>query len=274
MFSRAGVTTTLTPFDVAALRFMVAGLLVLPFAKAWWPENLPWYAICLISLCGPGAIYTLYMYFGLSWASAAYGGVFANGSIPIFAVLLGFWLRNKLPKRDQLFAIAIIVLGCGLLGWRGMIGGGQNVALGILLFLSASYILAVYIFCLDFWKVTPKQALLLVNLPNAVFFLPIWYFLLPSGIEETEWDTILFQAAFQGLGPGYLAVICFTLAALFLGSTMTAVLSAMVPVTAAILAIPVLGEIPNTIEWAGIVVATVGLGIMVLRRSPETAPDK
>ena len=44
VFSRAGMITALTPFDVVGLRFVVAGLLVLPFLWKWWPWHLPFHA--------------------------------------------------------------------------------------------------------------------------------------------------------------------------------------------------------------------------------------
>lgn len=73
VFSRAGMQSGLTPFDLTALRFMVSGALVLPFAKAWWPRHLPLHAILSMSIFGPGALYNILMYFGLKGSSAAYG---------------------------------------------------------------------------------------------------------------------------------------------------------------------------------------------------------
>ena len=102
VFSRAGVTTELTAFDITALRFAVAGLLVLPFAYSWWPRRLPIKAQVIMALCGPGAVYSVMLYLGLSEASAAYGGVFANGSLPIFTLLLLIVLSGERPKRLQL----------------------------------------------------------------------------------------------------------------------------------------------------------------------------
>ncbi len=105
-----------------------------------------------------------------------------------------------------------------------------------------------------------------MNVPNAIVFLPIWYFLLPSGVADTEFTTIVFQALFQGIGPGFLAVILFALAAFHLGPTPTAGFSAVVPATAALLAIPVLGEVPSALEWVGIATVTLGLGLMMRSR--------
>ena len=40
VFSRAGSLGGLTPFDIAGLRFAVAGLATLAFAWRWWPRHL------------------------------------------------------------------------------------------------------------------------------------------------------------------------------------------------------------------------------------------
>ena len=266
VFSRAGVVTSLTAFDIAALRFTTASLLVLPFLRAWWPDHLSLKAQIIMSLCGPGALYSVLIYLGLSETSAAYGGVFSNGSLPMFTMLLAVLFARERPTRRQILAITIIVLGGLLLGYRGMATGGSNVVTGIALFLSGSAILSIYIVGIRRWALTPRQALALINVPNALVFLPLWFFFLPSGLADTELSTILFQAVFQGFGPGFLAVILFALAAMHLGPTPTAGFSAAVPATAALLAIPVLSEVPTMLEWAGIATVTGGLFLLVVRR--------
>lgn len=266
VFSRLGIVTGLTAYDITALRFLVAGAITLPFARTWWPGHLPLRAKLLLSLFGPGAIYSMLMFLGLNEASAAYGGVFANGSLPIFTMVLVLGVSGVRPVQNQFIAISIIVLGGVLLGWRGMSSQGTNVIEGIALFLTASAVLSVYIFGIRHWSLTPRQALALVNVPNALLFLPIWYFLLPSGIADAEISVIVFQALYQGLGPGFLALILFALAAFHLGPTPTAGFSAVVPATATLLAIPVLGEVPSSLEWVGIATVSLGLGLMMTPR--------
>ena len=266
VFSRAGVITSLTPYDITALRFMVAGALVLPFAWVWWPRQLPLRATIVMSLCGPGAIYVMLMYFGLLEASAAYAGVFANGSLPVFTSLMVMIIARLIPGRRQLFAIGVIVAGGVISGTPGMVAGGDNLLTGIGLFLTASAVISLYIFGVQHWKVTPRQALALVTIPNTLVFLPLWYFFLPSGLADTELSIILFQALFQGLGPGFLAVILFAVAAMHLGATPTAGFAAAVPASASVLAMPVLAEYPTPMEWGGIAVVTLGLVLLIVRR--------
>ena len=274
VFSRAGVQSGLTPFDLTALRFMVAGALVLPFAMAWWPRHLPLHATLSMSVFGPGALYSVLMYFGLKNSSAAYGGVFANGTLPIFTILLGFFFARQVPSRRQLMAVLILVVGAVLIGIPGLRNGGNSVVSAIALFLAASAVLSIYFLGVKHWQVEPRQALAMVSLPNAMLFLPIWFFFLPSTIHDAPWSTVLLQAAFQGLGPGFLAVILFSISARILGPMPSAGLAASVPASATLLAIPVLGEIPTDIEWVGIAIVTAGLVLLLSGKSESSGLSK
>ena len=266
VFARAGIVSGMTPYDVAALRFIVAGTLTLPFAWWWWPRHLPARIQVMLVLVGPGAIYSVLLFSGLANASAAYGGVFSNGALPVFTLLLALLFAGIRPRGGQIFGAVIIITGGVMVAWRGLSAGGADVALGIALFLAASCLIATYIYSLQYWSITPRQALTIVNVPNTLFYLPLWFFVLPSTMDTVPMETVLAQAAFQGLGPGFLAVIVFAMLAFHLGATPTAAVSASVPAAAALLAIPVLGEVPTSLEWAGIATVSVGLGLLIRGR--------
>ena len=266
VFSRAGVLAGLTPYDITAMRFLVAGLLTLPFTLSWWPRHLPVGAQVLLALAGPGAIYSVMMFTGLQRSSAAYGGVFSNGALPLFTMLLAFAVAGTRPGRGEWMGSLIIVTGGILVAWRGLGVGGTDVFTGIALFLGAAVIISIYIYGIRHWNVTPRQALAIVNIPNMVIFLPVWVLFLPSTMAETSWEVVVAQTLFQGLGPGFLAIVIFAMMAYHLGPTPTAAVSAAVPASATLLAIPVLGEIPTQLEWIGIVVVTAGLMVLTLRR--------
>ena len=266
VFARAGILSGLTPYDLAALRFLVAGALTLPFAWWWWPRHLPLRIQVLCVLAGPGGLYTIFLFNGLANASAAYGGVFSNGALPIFTMLIALVVAGARPKRMEILASLVIIAGGVMVASRGLAAGGQDVALGIALFLCGSALISTYIFTLQHHSIAPKQALALVNVPNAVLFLPVWWFFLPSTMADVPMDVLLAQAAFQGIGPGFLAVMVFAMLAFHLGATPTAAVSAAVPAFAAVLAIPVLAETPTPLEWAGIGVVTLGLGLLIRAR--------
>ncbi|MEM7210448.1 MAG: DMT family transporter, partial [Pseudomonadota bacterium] len=197
---------------------------------------------------------------------AAYAGVFANGALPLFTMLISLMVLGERPKAIQIFGSMVIILGGTLVAWRGLDAGGPNVALGIALFLGASALIASYIWLLKHYSVTPRQALAIVNVPNTVIYLPIWLLFLPTNLTGVPIETVALQAAFQGLGPGFLAVMIFAIMAYHLGANATAGVSASVPAVAALLAVPVLGEVPTLVEWTGIAIVSAGLAIMLRAR--------
>lgn len=266
VFSRAGLVSGMTPYDVAGLRFLTAGLLTLPFVWAWWPRHLSWRALAALAIAGPGAIYSLMMFAGLANASAAYGGVFANGALPVFTMLIALVVHGTRPKPQQIGGAILIICGGVMVAWRGISAGGPDLVVGIALFLASSAMIAIYIFALNHWRITPRQALAVVNVPNPAIFVPVWLLFLPSTLSEVPMVEVIAQAAFQGLGPGFLAVIVFALMAFHLGATPAAAVSASVPATAALLAVPVLGEVPTILEWAGIGTVSLGLWWVVRAR--------
>src|SRR5215510_8017424 len=78
--SRLGVTTSLTPWDVAAIRFSVAGLLLLPYLLKHGLafDRLGWKGMVAIIL-GCGAPMVLLVNVGLLFAPTAHGGALFPG---------------------------------------------------------------------------------------------------------------------------------------------------------------------------------------------------
>lgn len=266
VFSRMGVTGHLTPFDITFLRFAVGSIATLPFVYLYWPRHLPPLKILALVLTGPGAIYSLLMYTGLNLSPAAFAGVFSNATMPIFTAVYAWALLGERLNKVAWLAILIILAGSIAVGYESMrLSEGAKLA-GLPYFIAASLILASYLVLLRRWNITAKQTLAIINLPNFLLYLPFWYFLFPSTIAEATTNEILFQSLFQGLGPGFLALIFFTYATQSLGPTPVAGFAATVPATAALLAIPILYEHLNLTEWTGVLAVTIGLAILIMRR--------
>lgn len=264
--SRAGVQSSLTAADITMLRFAVAGTLFLPFVHRWWPRHLSVWGACLMILCGPGALYSMLTFVGLGQTSAAHGGVFTNAALPLFTLAVVISITGHWPGRTQVVALLVVVGGGFLFALPGLQTSGVQKAFGILMLLSSAAIMSIYTFFLNYWRVTPREALVLINVPNALLFLPLWFFFFPSGLAEAEPAMILLQATYQALGPSLLAVVFYTLSAIHLGPTMTAGFSAAVPVTAALMAVPILGEQLTGLEWLAIGIVTIGLMWLVQTR--------
>ena len=64
---------------------------------------------------------------------------------------------------------------------------------------------------------------------------------------------------YQGLLGGSFAIVVFASAVSVLGPGLAALFPALVPPLAALVSIPLIGTWPNTTQWVGVVLATLGL---------------
>lgn len=257
--SRLGVVQTLTIHDIVMLRFVVASVAVAPFVWRFWPRHLGWWQVLAISF-GQGAPYLLLTFAGLQFAPASHAGTMINGTLPVFAAILGWiWLKDR-PGRWRVAGMGVILVGCALIGWdRGTVGTAPDVWIGHLMFILASVFVAINMVGTKVWQLTPMQAMVSIPTINLAWFGPLYLALLPTAVDAAPWSEILLQGAYQGLGPSVVAALLFTTAIRTIGPTSTAAMMAMVPGMVALLAIPVLGEWPSGLAWAGLALATGGI---------------
>src|ERR1700733_8416569 len=93
--ARLGLRTSLTPWDIAALRFGVAGILLLPYvlAKGLALDRLR--GIGLAAIVVGGAAPVLLANSGLLFASAAHAGALFPGVMPLMVALLAAALLGE-----------------------------------------------------------------------------------------------------------------------------------------------------------------------------------
>jgi len=264
--SRLGVTSGLTAYDITALRFLVGGAITIPFVIWHWPRHVNFNKVLFIAVFGPGVVYSLIMYLGLELSPAAYAGVFANGTMPIFTALIAFFFLGERLSKLSLVAIAVIFVGGWIVAIKSLSSDVPHSIDGVIFFIAGSVLVSVYVIAVRHWKLTPRQTLAIINLPNAIIFIPVWYFFLPSTLGTADFSDIVFQALFQGLGPSFFAIFLMTHAVHTLGPTLTTGFAASVPTVAALMAIPVLGETLSLVEWGGILTVTAGLSLLLWKR--------
>src|SRR5438270_4035911 len=85
--ARLGLRSNLTPWDIAALRFGVAGLLLLPylFRKGLALDRLGWIGFAAIVLGGAAPVFLANT--GLLFAPAAHAGALFPGTMPLMVAL-------------------------------------------------------------------------------------------------------------------------------------------------------------------------------------------
>ena len=107
--SRLGGRSELTPYDIAALRFGVSGILLSPF-YFWGRHAITWLQTLILTIFG-GLGYGLLVYCGFAHAPAAHAGVLVNGGIPFATVLISCLALGYRPGRQALLSLLLAAAG-------------------------------------------------------------------------------------------------------------------------------------------------------------------
>jgi drug/metabolite transporter (DMT)-like permease len=262
--TKVGAESTLTIFDIAALRFGLSGLVSLPiviYYKPW--RGMPIHRIAVMALLA-GVPYVLLSYAAFTFAPAAYGGVFMNGVLPAMTLALGwFWLKER-PRGSQVGGAALIITGAVLAAMEAIRASASGAWIGALLFLTAACWFSVYLVLNRVWRVTPPQVLFSLSVVSGLLYIPIWYLFLPTNLADTAPSQILLQGAYQML-PNLVGLNLVALAVRNVGASVTAAIMSAVPSLGAILGLVLLGERLGTMTWAGIVVLSLGILLTAIR---------
>jgi drug/metabolite transporter (DMT)-like permease len=128
--ARLGLRTSLTPWDIAAVRFGVAGSLLLPYVmnKGFALERLGWTGLVAIVI-GCGAPMVLLANAGLLFAPAAHAGAPFPGVRPLMVAILAATILKEAFTPQKRVGGAQIVVGVISIVWGagGTFGTAQNV---------------------------------------------------------------------------------------------------------------------------------------------------
>src|ERR1700761_7123377 len=111
VIARLGLRTSLTPWDIAALRFGVAGLLMLPLiaTKGIAFDRLGWSGLASIVLGGAAPVFLANT--GLLFAPAAHAGALFPGVMPLMVALLAAALLREQLTLTKKLGFAFILPG-------------------------------------------------------------------------------------------------------------------------------------------------------------------
>src|SRR5215470_6591526 len=133
-----GLRSSLTPWDITAIRFAVAGLVLLPFVirRGLAVDRLGWIGLAALVLGGAPTV--LLANAGLLFAPAAHAGALFPGVMPLMVALLAGPLLKEPFTSAKRIGFALILAGVIGVVWGagGTIGTQQSI--GHVLFLSSA----------------------------------------------------------------------------------------------------------------------------------------
>jgi drug/metabolite transporter (DMT)-like permease len=258
--SRLGVRTSLTPWDVAAIRFGVAGVILLPYIvrKGLALERLGWIGVGAIAI-GCGAPMVLLVNAGLLFAPAAHGGALFPGVMPLMVAVLAAAILKEAFTVEKKAGLVLILLGAIGIVWGngGTLGTTQNV--GHALFLAAGLVWAGYTVAMRRARLDGLHAAAIAAVGSLVLYLPAYAAVAGTSLFRAPLFDIALQAVVQGLLTAIVALLLYGRMVSLLGATSGAAFVALTPAMTALLAIPVLGEWPSAIDWMAIALISIGV---------------
>jgi drug/metabolite transporter (DMT)-like permease len=264
LISRIGFSSSLTLPDIAALRFGVGGVLLLPLIARHGLSGLSWRQALTLAFLG-GLGFALFAYSGFALAPAAHGGVLLHGTLPLFTFLLGSRLLDRGSSRGAATGILLIAVGIAMMALDSMLTATRQQLLGDVSLLLASVCWSSYALMARRLKLEPARAAAVVAVLSMACFLPLYLFLPGKALFLVSWQEVMLQAGFQGIFIGTISIFVYTKAVSALGASETALFTAAVPCVTTLAAIPLLSETPSIAALVGVAIVTAGM-IVTLRR--------
>jgi len=263
--TRAGVTSTLTPVDLAILRYGVPALVLSPL---WWragliPKGVDRRVLGAMIL-GAGVCFGLLGMAGAQFAPAAHMGALLPASMPIFVGVMAFLvLGEPLPHR-RLVGFALIVTGILAIALPSLMLSKDGAWRGHLLFLAASLLWSIYTVAFRKSGLSPWVSSAIIaawSFPAAVV---VWLVMGMGRLMSAPMSDIWWQFVWQGLIAGVGGLGAYAVAVRNLGASSAAAFGALVPVAAALGGRLVLGEALEPSTITGVILTSAGVAAVAL----------
>ena len=280
VIARASAGHSLLPLDIAFLRILGAGSVLLPWA--WWlmrPQRQAGESVGSLLGLSPlpiritviggffgSFIFSMLSYSGFFFAPAAHASVLMPGSLPLWTTLLAWLLLQQSITKVRAVGLICIVLGDLLVGGSSLLKAfeGGEVWKGDLMFMCAACCWSLYTVIVRKEGLDAVRATMAVTAFSCVSFLPIysllaWLSVIPSHLGDAPWQELLFQAIYQGIGSVVISGITFNMMVRHYGPVRSTMMTAVVPALSALSAVVVLSEPMHWNLIAGLALVTCGI---------------
>lgn len=262
VFTRHGVMTDVPAVTLGLLRYAIPTLVMLPlllrsmsaYRSAGWLK-------CTIMVCGSGAPFFLICSLGMTYAPAAHVGVMLPGVMPMFVALFGFLLFQERFGAARLIGYGLVLAGVLALGGASLLEAGAGDWRGHVLLLMSAASWACFTLAFKRSGLTAWQAAALINAVSVVIMIAIELFQDGPNLWDLPWQTVAMQGFAQGILSGLLALAAYSYAVTVLGASRASAFVSLTPAFTALVAALTLGEWPDGIAVAAILVVGAGVAL-------------
>jgi drug/metabolite transporter (DMT)-like permease len=260
LVSRLGFASSLKLMDIAALRFGIGGLIMLPVLLHYGFSQVRWRDAAALAFFG-GLGFALFAYAGFSLAPASHGAVLLHGTLPLFTFVIAYLTLSEPATGRRAVGLAAILVGILAMAWDSLAGSTTRQLLGDGSLLLASISWSAYGLLARRVGLAPAHLASIVAVLSMVCFLPVYLVLPGKAIFLATWQELALQGVFQGVLIGAVSIFVYSRAVAALGAVETALFTAAVPCVTTIAAVFLLGEVPTLVAIAGVVIVTTGMAI-------------
>ncbi len=273
------IITEMTPASFAMLRFVLASLCLVPLAmteRHGWQslKALPlraWGEICLLSLFGVVGFTTL-MLIGIQYTSAINAGIIAS-ALPAIIALLSWLILKEVISRQKALSVSLAVFGIACLNlatphgatqtdltpshsWTSTLIGNGFILAGVTSEAVFAILTRRYAARIPPWTLTMVVHLLAIPITLPILMLQDGGWLLP----DTDWHFWLISLYYI-FTASVLSFYLWCIGIKTIPASTSALFTALVPVTAMLIAVFVLGEHLSIVQVAGLMAILASLGI-------------
>ena len=257
--TRQAATVHLPAAWLGILRFAVPALALAPF---WWrigllPRGVPLRTLAMM-VAGAGAPFFVLVATGMHYASAAESGVLLGGTMPLFAALLSAAIDRERFGASRLMGFALVVIAMAVIGGTAIVLGH---GLGRWLVVAGAALWAVYTHAFHRSGLAALPAAGIIAAWSTILLAPFALMEGTAALLAAGPGVFVGEVLSQGVLSGIVALACYGTAVRILGSSRAALLAALPPAFAAVLAIPMLGEVPSPLTLGGVVLVAVGVAL-------------
>jgi len=277
VFARWGIGHGASAMDLTALRFGIAGLILVPVLLHRLhrrPEDLtgPWRIWLAVSFLA-GTPFGLLMFGALQLAPASHAAVFPFAAMSIMGLVLGaVVLKDRLTLR-RLTGIGAVLVGLVLISGINAASFSLHGLAGDAMFMIAGTFWSGFGILLRKHRLDPLLASAVIAFSALVTFVPVYLWQTGgAGLLALDRAVLLTEALVQGVIAGVGTLLSYAAMVKILGASRAAIFPALAPGLAALMAWPVLGLVPGPLEVVGLVTVIGGLLWAVSGKRPPLVP--
>jgi len=255
LVSRFGGISELTSYDVIAIRYVTCAFLVLPI---WWIKfrfRLFDKRLVAASIIG-GLIYALFTFQGFSTAPASHAAILLAGLMPLFIIVLSYFINGERPSMKKWLGIGLITLGIALLFLPLLQGGLLNS--GHFYFVAGALCWSLFSVLIKRWNISPWEVTISLAVVTFVIYMPFYLLFAPKAISINLWSAIAIQAIYQGFLATIVQVIFFVKAVQLIGPSSMGSMMAIVPLISGVSALFIFNEPFSLTLMFGLILVSFG----------------